>query len=129
MEAQSFTGYVDHIFEADEYEKRIAVRNYRDSSAMEAMKQTKDYPRCLCFSASVKNGCADQLDGLNVGDKVIVTFYLYGSCGISKKTNNYWCINKLNIAKKAGVQVVERAKVEQEEQSQEEDEVADDIPF
>lgn len=126
MDAMTFTGYVDHIFDADEYEKRIAVRNYRDATAMEAMKQTKDYPRCLCFSASVKNGCVDQLKDLHVGDKIVVTFYLYGSSGVSKKTQNYWCINKLNIAKKAGIQILERAPHQEEPAP---DEVPDDIPF
>lgn len=126
MDAMTFTGYVDHIFDADEYEKRIAVRNYRDATAMKAMKQTKDYPRCLCFSASVKNGCVDQLKDLHVGDKIVVTFYLYGSSGVSKKTQNYWCINKLNVAKKAGIQILERAPHQEESAP---DEVPDDIPF
>lgn len=127
MEAMTFTGYVDHIFDTDEYEQRIAVRNYRDDTAMEAMRQTKDYPRCLCFSASVKNGCVEQLKDLHKGDKIVVTFYLYGSSGVSKKTGNYWCINKLNIAKKAGIQILERAPRQEEPQGEESD--PDDIPF
>lgn len=125
MDAMTFTGYVDHIFDADQYEQRIAVRNYRDATAMEAMKQTKDYPRCLCFSASVKNGCVEQLKDLHEGDKIVVTFYLYGSSGVSQKTGNYWCINKLNIAKKAGIQILERAP----KQAVEEESDPDDIPF
>ena len=127
MDSMTFTGYVDHIFDADEYEQRIAVRNYRDATAMEAMKQEKDYPRCLCFSASVKNGCSDQLKDLHEGDQIVVTFYLYGSSGVSKKTGNYWCINKLNIAKKTGIQILERAPRQEEQQGEESD--PDDIPF
>lgn len=128
IEASTFTGYVEYIGEVGEYDQQIAVRNYRDDEEAETMKQNKMITTCLMFTASVKNGANAQLEGLHVGDKIIVEYYLHGISGVSKKSSKYYCINKLNIAKSNGIKIVERAKVEEESNS-EEPGIAEDIPF
>lgn len=127
MKAQTFTGYVEHIFPPTKYEAEIAVRNYQDETCIEAMKREKEYPMTLKFSASIKSGCAEQLEKIGVGDKVVVQFYLYGSSGNSKSTGNYYCINKLNIAKKEGITLIEKHSKTDSDNSSEP--IVDDIPF
>lgn len=130
IEAASFTGYIEYIGEAGDFDQQISVRNYRDDAEAEKMKQDKQvFPVCLMFTANVKNGCNAQLEGLHVGDKIVVEYYLHGVSGVSKKSNKYYCINKLNIAKTKGITVIERAKVDEEQPSPDDTDVADDIPF
>ena len=104
----TFTGWVDHIFEPTQYDMEFSVRNYEDETAREAMIRDKNYPQTLKFTASVKSGAAKQLEGVGVGDRIVVRFFLYGSSGVSKSSGNYYCINKLNISKKDGITVLER---------------------
>lgn len=127
MKAQTFTGYVEHVFPPTQYDAEIAVRNYQDETCIEAMKKEREFPVTLKFTASVKNGCAEQLEKIDVGDKVVVQFYIYGSSGTSKSTGNYYCINKLSIAKKDGITLIEKHSKKDSDDSTEP--VVDDIPF
>lgn len=127
MAKQTFTGWVEHIFEPTQYDKQIVVRNYKDDDAKEAMKEDKkDFPTVLCFKANIKNGAANQLDDILEGDKVEITFMLSGMSGVSKKTGNYYCINSLMILKQNGVKILEKVAGERHETASIDD---DDIPF
>lgn len=129
MESTTFTGWVRHIFDATEYRQDIVVANYADERMKDAIKsEKKSFPRALRISANVKNGAYKQLEGLNEGDKVKVTFFLGGVEGISKSKNTYYAINELLLAKQDGIEVLERAEVSHEDSS-ENDEIPDDIPF
>lgn len=128
MTKQTFTGWVEHIFEPTQYDKQIVVRNYKDDDAKEAMKNDKkDFPTVLCFKANIKNGAADQLDGILEGDKIEVTFMLSGMSGVSKKTGNYYCINSLMIVKQNGIKVLEKIQGTAQESASDDD--FSDIPF
>lgn len=127
MGKQTFIGWVEHIFEPTQYDKQIVVRNYKDDEAKEIMKSEKQIPLVLCFKANIKNGAADQLDGILEGDKVEITFMLSGISGISKNTGNYYCINSLMILKQNGVKILEKVAGERHETVMADDD--DSIPF
>lgn len=130
MEAMKFVGWVEKILPAGDYDQKFVVTNYRNEDAKKLMKEQKEFPNALMFAANVKNGSNSQLDDLHEGDKVEVKFFLAGRSGISKK-NTYYCVNNLNIAKKDGITIVERVKVDPAGQPQpvSADDEDLDIPF
>lgn len=130
-EALEFEGWVEHKGEKGDYDQKINVANYKNGDEKTAMQNTKGkFPLCYEFKASVKNGTAAMLDEIDEGDKVKIRFYLVGRSGISKSRGTYYCINDLAIAKKNGIEVVERKpRVEDNAEQSEEDTVADDCPF
>ena len=125
MQSMKFVGWVEKICDADQYNRDFVVRDYKDDNDPEKPK----YPTALTFRAAVKSGASLQLDDVNEGDKVAVTFFLTGKSGISK-AGKYYHINALNIAKDKGVVVLERAAVaETPAEEQGADEPAEDLPF
>lgn len=127
-----FTGWVEHISEPTKYEHRFTVANYKTDSEKEEMRLAKQMPLCFEFNASMNNDAHTYLDLVEVGDKVKVRFYPYGKSGISKMKGTYYCINSFNIAKKDGIEVLQkvvRANPESSEPEQVEDIDTSDIPF
>ena len=120
-----FEGWVEKKFEATQYEQSITVRNWKDDTDRETLKERKEYPACYKFLAQVKNGSNEQLDNVHEGDKVKVVAYLNGKSGVSK-ANKYYCINDLVIAKKDGIKVLARAEKKTEPVKEE---MPDDMPF
>lgn len=130
-EALEFEGWIEHKGEKGNYDQRVSVANYKDDDEKNAMQNEKGkFPLCYEFKAGIKNGVADLLDDLNEGDKIRVRFYVVGRSGISKSKGTYYCINELAIARKNGIEVLERKSVSaSDEQSPEEEQMDDDIPF
>lgn len=127
-----FTGWVEHISEPTKYEHRFTVANYKTDSEKEEMRLAKQMPLCFEFSASMNNDAHTYLDLVEVGDKVKVRFYPYGKSGISKMKGTYYCINSFNVAKRDGVEVLEKVQKDYSQTSESEQaEVVDvdDIPF
>ena len=115
MTKQTFTGWVEHIFDPTAYDQQIAVANYCDDNhkqkmldAYKAKTKGAEYPQCFCFKANIKSGASSQFDGLNLGDKVEISYVLSGMSGISKKNNSYYCINSLMVMKTDGVKILEK---------------------
>lgn len=121
-----FEGWVEKKFEATKYDQTITVRNWKDDEDKDSLKERKEYPACYKFLANVNNGSNEQLNDVNEGDKVKVVAYLNGKSGVSK-SDKYYCINDLVIAKKDGVKVLARAEKESEPAKEEEN--PDDMPF
>lgn len=127
--AQSFTGWVRHIFDADQYSREFVVANYDSDITKENMRaEKKTFPKALRIKANIKNGAANQIDSISEGDKVVVEFYQGGVEGISKSTGKYYAINELNLAKQNGITILEKATQENAEAKPEPDN-DDDIPF
>ena len=120
-----FEGWVEKKFEATQYDQSITVRNYKHEEDRETLKDKKEYPACYKFLAQVKNGSNEQLNDVHEGDKVKVVASLNGKSGVSK-SDKYYCINELVIAKKDGIKVLARAEKKTEPAKEEE---PDDMPF
>lgn len=121
-----FEGWVEKKFDATQYDQSITVRNWKDEKDKDSLKERKEYPACYKFLAQVKNGSNEQLNDVNEGDKVKIVAYLNGKSGVSK-SDKYYCINDLVIAKKDGIKILERA--EKKSESAKEEENPDDMPF
>jgi len=130
QQAMSFTGYVKHIFDADQYSREFVVANYKNELEKENLKTAKtDYPRAFKIKANIKNGSANQVDCIGEGDKIIVEFYPSGIEGVSKRTGKYYAINEYLLAKNKGITIVERALPPEQIEAQPEPDNDDDIPF
>lgn len=103
MELMKFEGWVEKVLAGNEYQQDIIVRDYENADKKEKFSNE------ITFTASVKNGAADQLKDVCLDDKVSIKFFVTGRCGISKAGKEYH-INNLMIAKKGGVVVIQRAK-------------------
>lgn len=127
--AQSFTGWVRHIFDADTYSREFVVANYDSDVAKENMRsEKKTFPKALRIKANIKNGAASQIDSISEGDKVTVEFYQGGVEGVSKSTGKYYAINELNLAKQKGITILEKAP-KPDDGAHPEPDNDDDIPF
>ena len=127
--AQIFTGWVRHIFDADQFSREFVVANYDSEIMKENMKaEKKTFPKALRIKANIKNGAAKQIDSISEGDKVVVEFYQGGVEGVSKSTGKYYAINELNLAKQKGITILEKAPQSVEE-AQPEPADDDNIPF
>jgi len=128
MEAQKFTGWVEKVIKDGDYDHKLVVTNARDADMAAQMKASKkEWPITLMFNLSVKSGCSEQLNGINVGDKVVVTFYISGKSGVSRTSGKYYCINSLNVGKKDGLVLLERGSAAKAQEPSPAD--TDDIPF
>lgn len=134
MTKQTFTGWIEHIFNPTDYDQQIAVANYRDDNhkqkmvdAYKAKTKGAEYPQCFCFKANIKSGAAAQFDGLNIGDKVEISYVLSGMSGTSKKNNSYYCINSLMVMKTNGVKILEQVAAPDASADEQVDD--SDIPF
>lgn len=120
IQAQEFTGWVDHVFPAGQYGQEIAVRDH------EGEADKPKYPITLRFNISSK--CGTMAQGLAEGDKIKVKFYLTGVSGIGK--NGYYAINKLNVAKDGGIVILETAeRVTKEEDVGADPSSEEELPF
>lgn len=129
LEQLEFVGYVRHIFDKGDYGHEFVVANYGSESEMEDMRYSKkEIPVALKFRANVKNGAAEQVKGISDGDKVKVRYFLCGREGTSRSTGKYYAITELNVAKKDGIEIIEKAKVEEPE-TVEPEVMPEDIPF
>ncbi len=126
MEKHEFEGWVRHIYDKTEYRQEFVVANYKSEQEKDDMRAAKTVPVAFRFCASVKNGADSLVDQLAEGDRVKVLFYLYGVEGVSKQ-GKYYAINELNIDKKCGVVVLEKAQ--RDEQPTGTDDIPDDCPF
>lgn len=126
MQSMKFVGWVEKILPADNYSREFVVRDYRDDNDPDKPK----FPNAFTFKASVANGASLQLDDVEEGDKVAVTFFLTGRSGLARTSGKYYHINTLNIAKDKGVVVLEKVVKPESEQKQEEPEDDDQgLPF
>lgn len=126
----TFTGWIEKILPANDYEQKVVVTNYRNETAKKLMIEQKEFPNSLCFSFGVKNGANAQLDNVKEGDKVEVKFFLSGNSGISKTSGKYYAVNNLRCAKKDGITLIERATVSPDGQPRVVSDIdPEDIPF
>lgn len=121
-EQREFTGWVEHIYPAGEYGQEFTVRDYRDDA------DKPKYPTVLKFNAS--NKCKGQLVSMNVGDKVRISYFIYGVSGEGR--NGYYCIVRLNIAKDGGVTILEaipKSMAHDRNKDEKPEEADEELPF
>lgn len=129
IDPMKFTGWVEKILPATDFEQRFVVANYRNETAKQAMKQAHEFPNALMFTLSVRNGANAQLDDISEGDKIEVKYFLAGKSGTSPRTGKYYCINNLNVAKTNGLTLIDRRERDPKNQPSLMDAPDDDIPF
>ena len=129
MESSKFIGWVSHIFDANDFDQNFVVANYKDEESKQELVSMKGYPECRKFTLNVKNGSNAQIDGIHVGDKIQVVFFIHGNQGISKKTGKYFCVNTLNVAKKNGIVILEQVVRAEEREPDAMDADGMDVPF
>lgn len=136
METGIWRGYIEKIFEPNDYDQEIIVSNYRSDDEKFSMyekfkhdSKNNEFPNAFTFKANVKN-VVPTLPNAGIGDLVEVRYVLLGKTGISKKNGKYFHFNELRILKNDGMKIIEKAlnPPPSEEQDGEEGDV-EDIPF
>lgn len=123
MTMMTFTGWIEHIFDKDQYRHEFSVTDCDPDNPGNVK-----WPTTLKFTTSVKTGTSAFIEDLAPGDKVTVAYYLVGKSGTSKKTGNYYCMNELNVAKNSGVRILVKKPVQDmQDESIPQDNV--DLPF
>lgn len=83
-------GWVHGIGAKEQYSWSIVVRDNEDANAPK-----EKFPQFIGFKASSKK--FNKIEGLALGDKIRVKFFINGLIGVSKKTGNPYQINNLMI--------------------------------
>ena len=116
METLHFTGWVERIYPAGEFDQEFVVANYRNDDEKAKMKaiykidSSKDFPSALTFKIRTpsKGEEPEVMNNIAVGDKVECSFFITGISGTSSKTGKYYHINNLRILRN-GVMLLEKA--------------------
>lgn len=124
MNMMTFTGWVEHIFDPDDYRWEFSVTDCDPENPGNVK-----WPSTLKFTTSKKTGTSALVENIGIGDKITVAYYLVGKSGTSKKSGKYFCFNELAVARNNGIRMIEKKSVTNNAEPPADDDGGEDLPF